>query len=267
MEERFVARFAHANEERNGFVGDLNDVVDEVHVRVPSRGVGTKRFFLEVGQPVVVGVKHHIAGMSVVGSEVVPFGHSVLTVESALEGVDHGLVQKQAVPVSVKRVEQDDLATGGLNAGRVEGFPAVVQAVVVGVRPLRVRTQFLFCLVGQTVSVRVPVRALVGVGPGFGFVFLLGLIWIVLDGINLDVFRLTVVERIEAVLDFPSVTHPVVVGVRVVNIGPVLSFLEFVRKTVAVGVDGGQGGLRIASDVLFNGAFESADVLAGLEEP
>ena len=120
LEERFVAGFTHAGVEGNGCVGHLYDVIDEVHVRIPCRRVGSEDFLFKVRQSVVVGVEDHVARMAVVGSEIVPICHAVLAVESALKSINHGLVEEQAVPISVKRVEENDLATGRLYAGGVE---------------------------------------------------------------------------------------------------------------------------------------------------
>ena len=68
-------------------------------------------------------------------------------------------------------------------------------------------------------------------------------------------------------LDFPPVTHPVVIGVRIVHVRTVLSFLEFVGQSVPVRVDGSLDGNGITADVFFNGALETTDFFTGLEEP
>ena len=120
LEKRFVAGFTHAGVEGNGCVGHLNDVIDEVHVRVPGRRVGSENFLFEVRQTVVVRVEDHVARVAVVGGKVVPICHAVLAVESALKSINHGLVEEQAIPISVEGIEENDFAAGRLYAGGVE---------------------------------------------------------------------------------------------------------------------------------------------------
>ena len=178
------------------------------------------------------------------------------------------MIEKKTIPVAVKRVEQNNIATRRLNGGGVERLPSVVEPVVVGICALRIGTKFLFGLVGQTVSVRVSVGALVGVRPRFGFVFNLSLTGgIVLGRIDLNVVGFTVVKRIESVLHLPPVTHPVVVRVPLLRVGTVLGFFQFVRKTVFIAVNGLRHEFGVAADVLLNSALKSPDFFTGLEKP
>jgi hypothetical protein len=75
------------------------------------------------------------------------------------------LVEQQTIPISVKRVEQDDFTTWGLNAHRIEGLPSVVQAIVVRIGSLGVSAEFCFGLIGEAVTIGVTVRTLTWVRP------------------------------------------------------------------------------------------------------
>ena len=44
--------------------------------------------------------------MAVVGGKIVPICHAVLAVESALKSINHGLVEEQAVPISIKGLKR-----------------------------------------------------------------------------------------------------------------------------------------------------------------
>ena len=67
-------------------------------------------------------------------------------------------------------------------------------------------------------------------------------------------------------LNFPAIAHPVVIGVRVINVSTVLSFLKFVRKAIPVGVKSSGHQLGFTTDILLNCTFEASNVFAGLEE-
>ena len=170
VKEWLIAVLTQSGVKTDGDVGNLNDVVDEVLVRISCCRVGSKRFLFKVSKAIIISVQNHVAGMATVRGEVVPFCHTVFAVEPSLKGIDHGLVEEKTVPVTVQRVEQHHFATRRLNAGRVERFPAVVQAVVIGVCTLWVCTEFLFGLVGESVSVRVTSGALTWVWPRICFI-------------------------------------------------------------------------------------------------
>ena len=165
IEQVNVALFACALEQGERTVGHLDNVVNEVHVRVTGRWVGTEGFLFEVGEAIIVGIKDIVARVATVHGQIIPIGNAVLTVEAGFKRVHHGLVKQQAVPVTIQRVEQRHLATGSLHLHREQGFPPVVETVVVGVGTLGVRAKFLLSLVGQPVVVGISGRALVGVGP------------------------------------------------------------------------------------------------------
>ena len=124
----------------------------------------------------------------------------------------------------------------------------------------RIGTKFLFGLVGQTVSVRVSVGALVGVRPRFGLVFNLSLTgWIVLGRADLNVIGFTVVERIESEAAPPTRLPSRRCPCPTSQVGTVLGFFQFVRKTVFIAVNGLRHEFGVAADVLLNSALKSPD--------
>ena len=165
VEQVFVALLAHPHVRGNGGVGNLDDVVDQVLVRVPSRRVGAKSLFLKVCKTIVIGVKNHVTGVASVGGEVIPVSHPVLAVEARFKSVNHGLVEQETIPVSVEGVEENNFTTWRLNAHRVQRLPSVVQTIVVRIGSLGVRSKFGFSLVGEAVSVGVAVWTLTWVRP------------------------------------------------------------------------------------------------------
>ena len=68
-------------------------------------------------------------------------------------------------------------------------------------------------------------------------------------------------------LNFPPITHPVVIRIRIVHVRTVLGLFEFVRKAVTVGIECFGHQFRIATNIFLNSTIESTDVFAGLEEP
>ena len=127
--------------------------------------------------------------MSVVGSEVAPIWHAIFSIEFVLECIKHGSVEQKTIPISVQWVEQNHFTTGGLNTGRVQGLPTVIQTIVVRVGPLWIGSQFLLRLIGESISVWVAIRTLIGVRPRFGFIFHLCFAFvIVLSRIDFEVF-------------------------------------------------------------------------------
>ena len=72
--------------------------------------------------------------------------------------------EQVAVPVPVQRVQQGDLAGRCLNDVGILRLPAVVQAIAIGVPEIRVGSELHLLGVGQTVPVRIPVGAVVGIG-------------------------------------------------------------------------------------------------------
>ena len=171
VEEINVAFLSHANKQSDASIGDLNKVIDEVHVRVSRVRVGSKGFFFEICQPVSIYIQHAVTGISAVEGKVVPFRHPTLAIETRFKGGFHGLVKQHTVPVSIKWIEHGHFTARGENLCGVEGFPTVVQSVVVGVGTLWVGAQFLFSLICEAVVVWVAGGALVGVWPRIGFIF------------------------------------------------------------------------------------------------
>ena len=88
-----------------------------------------------------------------------------------------------------------------------------------------------------------------------------------MSGVNLKVLRFAVVEWVEPVLNFPPITHPVVIRIGIVHVRPVLGLFEFVRKTITVGIECFGHQFRISTNIFLNGTIESTDVFAGLKEP
>ena len=64
LQQRFVALLPQTGEQRNGLVGHFDDVVDQVHVGVSRRRIGSEFLLLKIGQAVVIGVQDHVAGVA-----------------------------------------------------------------------------------------------------------------------------------------------------------------------------------------------------------
>ena len=67
-------------------------------------------------------------------------------------------------------------------------------------------------------------------------------------------------------LDFPTVTHPIVVGIGIVDVRTVLSLLETVRQTVSIGIGSRIGDIRGAQQIFLNSTVEVSDVFTGLKD-
>ena len=67
-------------------------------------------------------------------------------------------------------------------------------------------------------------------------------------------------------LNLPTVTHAIVVRIRIVDIGTVLGFLEFVGQTITIGVEACFDEHGLSPDVFLNGALVSTDFFTGLEK-
>ena len=77
-------------------------------------------------------------------AKVIPICNIAFPIESGRKCVLHGLIEQEAVPVSIEWIEQSYIPTWCLNSHCVERFPTVIEAVVVCVTALRVSTEFLF---------------------------------------------------------------------------------------------------------------------------
>ena len=263
----FVTVFTHALEEVECAIGHFDDVVDEVHVGIPSRGIGAKRLLFEVCEAVVIRIQNHVTGVAAIGGKIVPISHAVLTIESTFESIFHGLIKQQTIPVAVKRVEQNNFATGRLHGHGVQRFPTVVQSVVVGVSTLRVSSEFLFRLVGEAVTIGVARGSLAWIRPRFSLVFGLGVFrFFALSGVDIKIFGFTIIQRIEAMLNLPTIAHSVVIRIWIVDVCPVLGLFEFVGEAIAVGVERLTHQFRFATKILFNSALKSTNIFTRLEE-